>query len=208
MVGVTASVMTGQDNTDKLVQALQYLRDHEVFVGVPEKNLNRGDEGTISNAQLLYIHTHGIRRAHVRRRMDEFMEAGAKYSKAFEMYLQENGDPIWHAVPRPVLDPAIRSVKFQILEQMGKATAAALDGDVAETRKRMRMAGTVARNAARGWMQHPPLTENRPATQEIKKAKVKGKKKIVNPQPLVDTGSLRKAIIYVVRKRTGAEAIR
>ena len=198
MVGVTASVMTGQDNTDKLVQALQYLRDHEVFVGVPEKNLNRGDEGTISNAQLLYIHTHGIRRAHVRRRMDEFMEAGAKYSKAFEMYIQENGDPIWHAVPRPVLAPSVESEKFHITEQMGKATAAALDGDLAETQRRMRMAGTVAQNAARAWMNKEHLEPNRPAT-----IRMKG-----SDQPLIDTGSLRKAIIYVVRKRTGAEAIR
>ncbi len=202
MVAVTASVVTMQDNTAELIRALEYLRDHEVFVGVPEKNLNRGEDDTISNAQLLYIHTHGIRRAHVRRRMDEFMEAGAKYSKAFEMYLQENGDPIWHAVPRPVLDPAVQSEKFHIAEQQGKAAAAALDGNLEETRKRMQMAGQIAQNAARSWMSNEHLEPNRPATVAIKM-----KKGSTNPQPLIDTGSLRKAIVYVVRSK-GREAIR
>ena len=202
MVG--ASVETIQDNTAELVRALEYLRDHEVFVGVPEKNLNRGEDETISNAQLLYIHTHGIRKFRMRRRMDEFMQAGAVYSKAFEMYLKENGSPAWHAVPRPVLDPAVESEKFHITEQMGKAAAAAMDGNLEETRKRMRMAGMVAQNAARAWMNREHIAPNRPAT-----AAAKMKKGSTDPQPLIDTGSLRKAIIYVVRKKgSGREAVR
>ncbi len=202
MVDITTRVDTLQDNTADLVRALTYMRDHEVFVGVPEKNLDRGEDDTISNAQLLYIHTHGIRKYRMRRRMDEFMRAGAIYSKAFEMYLAENGSPAWHAVPRPVLDPAVRSEKFHIAEQQGKAAAAALDGNLEETRKRMQMAGQIAQNAARSWMSNEHLEPNRPATVAIKM-----KKGSTNPQPLIDTGSLRKAIVYVVRSK-GREAIR
>ena len=62
----------------------------------------------------------------------------------------------------------------------------------------MRMAGTVAQNAARAWMNNEHLAPNRPST-----IRMKG-----SDQPLIDTGSLRKSIIYVVRKRPGAEAIR
>jgi hypothetical protein len=199
MVAVTASVVTMQDNTAELIRALEYLRDHEVFVGVPEKNLNRGEDETISNAQLLYIHTHGIRKFRMRRRMDEFMAKGAVYSKAFELYLKENGSPAWHAVPRPVLDPSVESEKFHITEQMGKAAAAAMDGNMEETRKRLQSAGIVAQEAAHRWMGKEHLAPNRPAT-----IRMKG-----SDQPLVDTDSLRKAIIYVVRKKgSGREAIR
>ena len=194
---VTAAVAKTADNTADLIQALQYLRDTEILVGVPEKNTARKDD-PITNAQLLYIHTQGIRKRAMRKRMDEILgtERGMKYSKAFDLYIRENGSPLWHSPPRPVLAPSIESVQDRITEQMGKAAAAAMDGDIKETRARIRATGQVAQDAARGWLDVKNLAPNSPRT-----IRMKG-----SDRPLVNTGGVQKAIVYVVQHK-GADQL-
>ena len=77
-----------------------------VLVGIPSDRTARDGE-SVTSSELLYLHTHGIRRKSMRQEMDKDVERGMKYSEAHELYLQSHGSPLWASPPRPVLEPAI-----------------------------------------------------------------------------------------------------
>lgn len=87
-------------------QRLAAIKKRAIYVGVPNQTKHRkGDE--IDNAQLLFIHTHGVRRNQMIGEMGKQMSRGYKYSSAFSLYIQTHGSPLWRIPPRPVLVPAI-----------------------------------------------------------------------------------------------------
>lgn len=182
-----------KDLTPKLKGIIESLSKMDVLVGVPEQKSSRPDEGTkITNAELVYIHTHGIRQ----RSMIEEMQPNVDehgYSKAFQMYLAEHGSPLWQSPPRPIIEPAIeKPSNKQILgEELQKAAQKALDGDLPGAKNQLEIAGMTAQNIVRGWWDDPDnkWPGNADSTKEEKGS----------DKPLVDTGELRKSIIYVVR---------
>lgn len=178
----------------ELRKQLQALAKKEVLVGIPAENSTREHSSEINNAELLYIQSHGVRSASMRKEMQGNLDSGMKYSKAHELYLQSHGSPMYHVPPRPVLEPAIASQKETIGKLIGVASKNALEGKPAQCEANLNKAGMVAVSAARGWFENPAngWPPNTPYT--IKK---KG-----SSQPLIDTGEMRKAITYVVRDKT------
>lgn len=178
----------------ELRKQLKALANKEVLVGIPAENSTREHGGEINNAELLYIQSHGVRSASMRKEMQDNLDSGIKYSKAHELYIHSHGSPMYHVPPRPVLEPAIASQKDAIGKLIGAASKSALEGKPAQCEANLNKAGMVAVSAARGWFENPAngWAPNAPYT--IKK---KG-----SSQPLIDTGEMRKAITYVVRDKT------
>lgn len=168
---------------------LDELARMDVFVGIPQ-GVDR-KEGTITQAQLLYIQEHGVRDAEMRHAMQPDIDQGVPYSRAHQLFIHEHGSPLWAIPPRPVLEPAIASVKPKIARQFSFAVQAALAGD--DPLPFLDEAGRIARDAAYDWFVDPRNNwpPNAPST-----IKAKGSDK-----PLIDTGSMRRAITYVVSEK-------
>lgn len=111
------------------------------------------------------------------------------------LFILSHGSPLRHIPARPVLQPAIEDAKEDIGRALANASRAALNNDPAATKDALENAGMVAQNAAHnlfddprnGWAANAPLT-----------IKLKGSNK-----PMVDTGQMRNAIVYVVRAKNG-----
>lgn len=190
MFKLFADVTSSNDQTAEIKKLLDELAKKQVYVGIPEGSERPGEQGQpITNAQLLYVHTHGIRKKVMRDEMNPKVESGeSTYSQAYQMWIHTHGSPLWHAPPRPVLEPAIEHSKEIISAQLQKALQAALDGQ--DYMPELEKAGMLGQNAARDWFTNPAngWAPNAPST-----IKEKG-----SDRPLVDQGEMRKAITYVI----------
>ena len=123
-------------------------------------------------------------------------ELGEKINNAELLFIHTNGSPIRNIPARPVIEPAIneKTTKLTIMEHFKSAVVAAFEGNQQEFRTQLEIAGMVAQNAARAWFTNPAngWAPNAPATIKAKKSS----------RPLIDTGEMRKSIIYVVRRKT------
>lgn len=170
---------------------LAAIKKRAIYVGVPNQTKHRkGDE--IDNAQLLFIHTHGVRRNQMIGEMGKQMSRGYKYSSAFSLYIQTHGSPLWRIPPRPVLVPAIRANRASITEKYAGIAKSASKGDYEGMDRAITRTGLAAQNACRAWFLDPRnrWPANSPSTVKKKKSS----------NPLIDEGELRKSIVYVVRE--------
>lgn len=191
MVSVKTSHRTVSGGLQGLMNRVQALnKANRLYVGIPQEKTSRGDE-PINNASLLYIHSHGIRRKSMREEMQGYLDQGMKYSLAYQLYIQTHGSPLWHAPPRPVIEPAIAKHRREIAVEYSNAIKAAMSGDTAQVDSCIKRAGLLAQNICRKWFTD---AENGWPPNSPKTVKKKG-----SDQPLIDTGALRKAIVYVVR---------
>lgn len=183
-----------KDNTLALKKLLGELANSEVYVGIPEEESSRPGSGKINNAELAYIHTHGVRRADMRHEMAQTMVDGTAYSRAHQMYLQEHGSPLLAIPARPIIEPAIEKNKDAIANEMKKAVRLMLDGDVEGAKAQLDAVGLTGQNVVRAWFTDPAngWANNSPDTIEQKKGA---------NRPLIDTGELRKSITYVVGEK-------
>ena len=192
IVNVVKSTQVGS-----LVGAVEALAKKEVLVGIPAENSTREHPGPgddkINNAELLYIQSHGVRKAEMRAEMQQHIDAGKKYSEAHSLYIQSHGSPLWHIPSRPVLEPSIEASKEPIAKQLQGAALAAMDGNQQEVDNALHRAGFVAENAAKAWFENP---QNGWPPNSPKTIAKKG-----SDSPLIDTGEMRKAITHVVRER-------
>jgi hypothetical protein len=201
--GTVAVTAKGDPNILKKIMA--DLGNLDVYVGIPEADSSRGDinkknhgslnrkDEKINNAELAYIHTHGIRAGVMRKEMQPAIDSGKPYSKAYEMYIQAHGSPLWQSPPRPIIEPAIEKNKDAIAEKLKPAMRHALNGDKEAALMSLERAGMFAANKAKAYFTDPEngWPENSPAT-----IKAKG-----SDRPLIDTGALRQAITYVVGEK-------
>ena len=166
------------------------LKHKAIYVGIQQKDSSRPGE-EINNASLLYIHTHGIRRRSMINAMNKIMGRGNPYSVAYQMYIMEHGSPLWHSPPRPVLEPALNYYWPKIAKEYQKIIVAAGNGDQGKFEDAIHRTGLAAQNAVRAWFKNPAngWAPNSEYTKKHKRSKT----------PLIDTGTLRKAISYVVR---------
>ncbi len=173
-----------------LVNRLENLKKRRIMVGIPEKDPARQGE-EITNAQLLYILSHGVRAKSMRQEMQPRIDAGMKYSAAYQLYIMSHGSPLWHVPPRPVLEPAIEAHKDGISTLFKAVIKAACKNDETALQNAIIMLGETATGYCRDWFSDPRngWAPNSPIT-----IKRKG-----SARPLVDTGTMRKAITYVVR---------
>lgn len=124
-----------KNNKVNLKDKIKKCSKVQVLVGIPSDKNNRNDNDSgITNAELLYIHTHGIRSKSMRNDMKSDMDSGKKYSEAYALYVQSHGSPIWSSPPRPVIEPAIKENKKEIAELLGSAISLYLKtGDLFST---------------------------------------------------------------------------
>jgi hypothetical protein len=188
--GTVAVTAKGDPNILKKIMA--DLGKLEVCVGIPEEEASRQGE-EINNAELAYIHTHGVRAGSMREEMQPAIDAGKPYSKAYEMYVQEHGSPLWHSPPRPIIEPAIKKHQESIAEKLKPAAQAALNGNAQGAQDGLEKAGLFAANKVKDYFVDP---ENGWAPNTPETAKSKG-----SDRPLIDSGALRQAITYVVKER-------
>ena len=191
MVSSEISHRTVSGGLQGLMDRMQALnKANKLYVGIPQEKTSRGDE-PINNASLLYIHTHGIRRKSMREEMQGYLDQGMKYSLAYQLYIQTHGSPLWHAPPRPVIEPAIAKHRREIAVEYSNAIKAAMSGDSAKANSCIIRTGQLAQDICRKWFVDE---ENGWPPNSPKTVKKKGSAK-----PLIDTGALRKAIVYVTR---------
>lgn len=179
------------DQQEKFFQDLKNLGKLQVYVGIPEDSAARKDGG-VTNAQLAFLHTQGVRESDMRSEMLSKIVKGATYGKALAMYLHTHGSPLWQIPPRPIIEPAIEAKgnREAILAELKKAAEATLEGKKPEAIRALQRAGLTAQNRVRAWFTDPRngWAPNAPST-----IKAKG-----SAQPLIDHGELRRSITYVV----------
>lgn len=109
------------------------------------------------------------------------------------LYIHTNGSPLRRIPARPVIEPALKANRGKIMEQYNKAVLAASRGNDTELSAALIRTGLAGQNAARDWFTNPRngWAPNSPLTIARKGSS----------RPLIDTGTLRKSIIYVVRGR-------
>lgn len=180
------SVAIEGDLTNDILKSLTDLAKKTVCVGVPD---SAEHERNVTNAELMYIHTNGARDLSMRRAMQHDLDTGKPYSEAHELYVHENGSPLWNIPPRPILEPAMENGKEMIAELMKDAALKALEGD--NISPALEKVGMQGQNIARDWFTNP---ENNWAANSEDTIERKG-----SDRPLIDTGELRKSITYVVK---------
>jgi hypothetical protein len=187
---VTITHKSNNGGAKAMIQRLEMLSSQKVCVGIPASTSSRGDNNKIGNADLAYIHTHGVRLKNVRVEMQKEINKGTKYSVALQMYIHEHGSFIYQVPPRPIIQPAIEDAKGQIGERLGEAAKVALQGG--DTNAALTDVGTYAQSKVKKWFKNPKngWAPNAESTIEKKKSS----------NPLIDTGALHNAITFVIQE--------
>lgn len=173
----------------KLFSQLRELKKIDILVGIPEKKGKRRGEGKMNNATLLFIHT--------------------------------KGSPLNNLPPRPIIEPALTASDNaeKISADLKEIALAALNGQFPQAERLMKVTGQDAVNMIKNWFDDPRngLQRNKPETVKAKLRKL-GKRVLTAGERremiedyqagvtgidtvLVDTGQMRRAIDYVLRKR-------
>lgn len=173
------SVTVRLDNVNSVLAALKSLGNKDVLVGVPDSNAERS-EGPITNAAIGYIN--------------------------------ETGSPSQNIPERPHLVPGVASVQQQTAEQLGIAAKAVLSGDEGKANRALHKAGKIGRDAVKAKISASDFTPLADATvaararrgrkgaiAEMESRKAGNAPDNTNARPLIDTGSYRNSIIYIVR---------
>lgn len=124
---------------------------------------------------------------------------GEQINNAALAFIHDNGSPGQNIPARPFFDPGIQDVKPQLIERLKAVAKASLAGNASSVTKGLIAVGMVAVSGVRNRLNTGPFVPLAPAT--IRARKARGRTGI---KPLVDTGQLRNAITYVLRKVTGA----
>jgi hypothetical protein len=114
----------GGDSMAKLRQQLAKIAQTDVYVGVPEDETNR-NSGAMTNAGLLYIHTHGSALQHIPAR----------------------------PVLEPAIEAPDNAAL--ITKQLGEAARSTLSAKPGDAKDHLNQAGMLARNAAIRWFVDP-----------------------------------------------------
>jgi len=178
--------VTKIDRTNDLAKILKDLGKMRVLVGVPEEKAAREGE-KINNAQLVFIHTHGVHKKSVRKEMKPNVDKYG-YPKALQMYIQEHGSPMMSVPPRPIIEPALNDKESQpIISGKMKAVAQKeLSGNKEEAKEELENAALTAQIIVQKWWDNP--NNNWPPNAQSTIAR-KG-----SDRPLIDIGELRKSI--------------
>lgn len=186
------------------MERIKQLSSQKVCVGVPSADdpdlterqrgqIKRKGEGAkeIGNADLVYIHTHGVRPRAAREEMQPEINKGTKYSVALQMYIHEHGSMAYQVPPRPIIEPAIKDAKEGVGKMLGIAAKQAAEGN--DPQGALEDVGGFAQEKVKEWFTDPKngWAPNSPSTI--------AKKRLHSNQPLIDTGALRGSITSVIR---------
>lgn len=173
------------------------LEQYDLLVGIPAETAGR-NSGSLNNAELAYLQTHGVSTSKVRQLINEQIDKGMNYQgarkKVHQMWLLEHGSPAWRIPPRPIIEPAIESKSNEISKMIGESLKSFLKGDFEQGERKLKATGMFAQNTVREWFTN---SNNNWAPNAPSTIKAKG-----SDRPLIDTGDLRKSITYVVKTPT------
>jgi hypothetical protein len=197
-----ANVVSSIDRFQDIQRSLQELAKRDVLIGIPQEESSRPTKAgespsKITNAELAYIHTHGVRNVAMRQEMQETMGGGKTYSEAHQMYVHSHGSPLMNVPARPIIEPAIEAHRQELADLLKSALMNALDGRSFE--QKLKQAGMKGQSVTRAWFTDPRngWAPNSPITIKLKSKKGRG----IKDRPLIDEGELRKSITYVVRDK-------
>lgn len=113
------------------------------------------------------------------------------------LFIHTNGSPINNVPARQVIEPALEDDMERLTSMLKDFANEAIEGNFEEAQKQLERTGMRAQNVCRNWFTNADNNwpENAPSVRERKI-----KKGSTEPRPLIDTGELRKSIIYVVVK--------
>lgn len=111
-------------------------------------------------------------------------------------YIHEFGSPRNNIPPRPFLRPGVSNATDRVEKMMRKAALFALDGKMQDVQNSLHAMGLVAVSAVRAKITSGPFIPLSPVT--IAKRRARG---VLRTKPLIDTGQLRQAITYVIRRK-------
>lgn len=187
MLNGFTDVTITKDLSQDILQSLNDLSKKTVCIGIPDSTEHENSE--LSNAQILYLNTNGVRDKEMIGAMQHNLDSGMEYTKAHELYIHEHGSALYRIPPRPVIEPAIDNGKEQIAELMKEVVDTAMEGK--NVTPALEEVGLQGQNIARDWFTNP---ENHwPANAE---STVKAKN---SDKPLINTTEMRKAITYTIK---------
>jgi hypothetical protein len=125
---------------------------------------------------------------------DKSIRKTGKINNAQLLYIHTNGSELQGIPKRPVIEPAINadSNKEAITEELKKAAKLTLNGQYTEAMQQLNKTGMLGQNFSRSWFNDPRNGWAPNSAKTIEKKK--------SDRPLIDTGQLRKSIVYVVRE--------
>lgn len=162
------------DEVSKVIEGITLLASTRVLVGIPAEKAAREDGTPINNAQLAYIH--------------------------------DKGAPEANIPARPFMEPGIESVQPKIEDRLHKTAVAASEGRVEAALRGFAQAGMIAASGIKAKIVAGPFVPLKPATIEARRRRSKGSKyrrkavTAADVRPLNDTGQMRNAVNYVVKK--------
>lgn len=180
------SVKITVDRLDEIIKATRDLGNKQVLVGVPSTAAARDGEPEVNNAAIAY-----------------WMEFGV---------------PEKNIPARPFLFPGVRNYRDRAVQRLKKAGQLAIDGQPQKADEQLNAVGLEAVSSVRKKITEGPFVPLAPATiaarrrsdtsqlNELYKHQTISSQEHVNltgTQPLIDTGKLRQAINYVIRKKNG-----
>lgn len=123
---------------------------------------------------------------------------GEPVTNAELLFIHSFGSPINNVPARPVIEPAIKDDKDRLSKMLKRSATLSLEGKEEEAVEQLKLTGMRGQNISRAWFTSPKngWPPNSPSV-----AAAKRKKGSTEPKPLIDTGELRKSIIYVVVKK-------
>jgi phage gpG-like protein len=110
-------------------------------------------------------------------------------------YIHENGAPEAHIPARPFLMPGINNKVEVITDQLEAAGRAALEGNAISMNRYLNAAGLVGADAVKRKITTGPFVPLAESTLAARRRRGR-----TGTKPLLDTGQLRAAITYVIRK--------
>lgn len=182
-----------------VIERMEALKKKQVLVGIPSSGSAREGASKTNNADLLFIHTNGVRALPMRKEMQPELDKGTKYSVALQMYTRAHGSAMLHIPPRPVIQPSILDSKETIAKRLSQIAITAMQG--ADTRSELQDLGQYSTSAAQNW-----FTNSKNGWAPNAESTIKG---WMSPwgkffpgkgssRPLIDTRALRQSITFVV----------
>lgn len=177
---------------EKQIKKLVEQAKESVYVGYVEGPKHQ--DSHLTNAEIAYLNTKGVRPLQASRDIKEIQElTDSTYSMALKAYIRSKGDPRWRIPPRPFLEPGINKGKSQIVKYLLQYVDKFLEGNESQAELTKEKVGQVAVNSIRKFIRDYPangLAPNAPST-----IAEKGE-----DHPLIGkTGELIRSLTYVIR---------
>lgn len=179
------AVLEVTDRFPEVAKALKALTQTEILVGIPNENMLRKEDYQAAKAT----------------RAAGGSAPEQPFSNAAIAYIAENGSALAHIPPRPFMAAGIAIVRVRVAKLFEKAGLYAMAGQITEMDKTLHAIGLVAATGMKQAIQDGGFAPLAPRTLAARRARGR-----TGEKPLLDTGQLRNAISYILRKKSGGDS--